>query len=350
MHWQQERFAELYRKGAPWAFLAAILLLLWLSGYAYRPGPPATSTQEVTVIIPAASSFAAIEEKLAAAGVLRSDLRFRLLAKLMGVSKGLHPGEYRFSGRPTPHQVLRQLYRGSQLKHPLTIPEGANLRQIGAILIKEGWTTDQEFRATVSDPQFLRELGLKHPSLEGYLFPETYFLERGVFNLRAFLATMVAQTRKVLAATGAAAGLPAYGLNAHQVLTLASIVEKETGLASERPLIARVFLNRLRDNMKLQTDPTVIYGLKSFNGNLTKLDLLTPTPYNTYLITGLPPGPIASPGQAAIQAVMAPATTGDYYYFVSKNDGSHYFSKSLPEHNRAVARFQKNRHETKPKK
>jgi UPF0755 protein len=349
MHWQQERFAELYRKGAPWAFLAAILLLLWLSSYAYRPGP-ATPTPEVTVIIPAASSFTAIEGKLAAAGVLRSDLRFRLLAKLMGVSKALHPGEYRFSGRPTPYQVLRQLYRGSSIKHPLTIPEGANLKQIGALLSKEGWTSESEFRTAITDPKFLAELGIQAPSLEGYLFPETYFLERGGFNIRAFLATMVAQTRKVLAATGAASGLPAYGLNAHQVLTLASIVEKETGLAAERPLIARVFLNRLRDNMKLQTDPTVIYGIKAFNGNLTKLDLMTPTPYNTYLIQGLPPGPIANPGQAAIQAVMAPAAEGDYYYFVSKNDGSHYFSKSLPEHNRAVSRFQKNRQTNKPKK
>lgn len=348
MHWQQERLAELYRKVAPWAFLAAILLLLWLSGYAYRPGPP-MPTPEVTVIIPAASSFAAIEEKLVEAGVLRPGLRFRLLANLMGVSRSLHPGEYRFSARTTPYQVLRQLYRGSLIKHPLTIPEGSSLKQIGAILIKEGWTTEKEFSATISDPQFLKELGLTHPSLEGYLFPETYFLERGVFTLRAFLTTMVNQTRKVLAATGASAGLPAYGLNAHQVLTLASIVEKETGLAAERPLIARVFLNRLRDGMKLQTDPTVIYGLKAFNGNLTKLDLLTPTPYNTYLIPGLPPGPIASPGQAAIQAVMAPTTTDDYYYFVSKNDGSHYFSKSLTEHNRAVSRFQ-NRQATKPKK
>jgi UPF0755 protein len=349
MHWQQERLAEHYRKVAPWAFLAAILLLLWLSSYAYRPGPSAP-TPEVTVIIPAASSFATIEEKLAGAGVLRSDLRFRLLAKLMGVSKALHPGEYRFSGRPTPYQVLRQLYRGSQIKHPLTIPEGANLKQIGAILIKEGWTTESEFRATITDPKLLAELGLQAPSLEGYLFPETYFLERGVFNIRTFIGAMVAQTRKVLAATGASAGLPAYGLNAHQVLTLASIVEKETGLPAERPLIARVFLNRLHDGMKLQTDPTVIYGIKGFNGNLTRLDLMTPTPYNTYLIPGLPPGPIANPGQAAIQAVMAPAAEGDYYYFVSKNDGSHYFSKSLPEHNRAVSRFQKSRQSNKPKK
>jgi UPF0755 protein len=349
MHGQQGKFAELYGKIAPLLFLLPVLLLLWLSNYAYQSGPPA-SAQEVTVIIPAASSFSAIEEKLAAAGVLRSDLRFRLLARLMGVNKGLHPGEYLFRDRPTPYQVLRQLAKGSLIKHPLTIPEGASLKQIAAILSKEGWTTETEFRAVTSDPKFLAELGLKYPSLEGYLFPETYFLERGVFNLRVFVRNMVAQTRKVLVATGAEGGLPTYGLNAHQVLTLASIVEKETGLAAERPLIARVFLNRLRDGMKLQTDPTVIYGLKGFNGNLTKLDLMTPTPYNTYLISGLPPGPIANPGRAAIEAVMAPTSVGDYYYFVSKNDGSHYFSKSLSEHNQAVARFQKGRSGAKPRK
>lgn len=348
MPWKGKRFAEIYRKGAPFAFLVPILLLLWLSNYAYRPGPGAAG-REATVIIPADSSFTAIEKNLAAAGVIRADRRFLLLAKLLGVSKSLRAGEYLFSGRPTPYMVLRQLHRGARIKHPLTIPEGSNLAQIGAILAKGGWTTESEFRATIDDPQFIMKLGIPHPSLEGYLFPDTYFLERGVFNLRTFLTAMVAQTRRVLAATGATAGQPDYGLDAHQVLTLASIVEKETGLAVERPLIARVFLNRLRDGMKLQTDPTVIYGIKDFNGNLTKLDLRTPTPYNTYRIAGLPPGPIANPGRAAIQAVMAPAA-GDYYYFVSKNDGSHYFSKTLPEHNRAVSRFQRGRQSNKARK
>lgn len=349
MHWKGKRFAEIYRKVAPFAFLVPILLLLWLSNYAYGPGPE-TGKPEVTVIIPAHSGFSAIEQKLAEAGVIRPDHRLLLLAKLLGVSKSLRPGEYLFSNRTTPYEVLRQLHRGSLVKHPLTIPEGSNLAQIGALLSKGGWTTEKEFLATINDSQFLKELEIKYPSLEGYLFPDTYYLERGGFNLRTFLASMVAQTHKVLAATGAAAGLPDYGLDAHQVLTLASIVEKETGLASERPLIARVFLNRLRDGMKLQTDPTVIYGIKAFNGNLTKLDLQTPTPYNTYLIVGLPPGPIANPGQAAIQAVMAPTAEGDYYYFVSKNDGSHYFSKTLLEHNRAVSQFQKGRQGNKPKK
>lgn len=348
MPWNREKLGELYRLVAPVLLLLPAALLLWLSGYAYAPGP-STGKTEVTVLIPADSGFAAIERQLAAAGVIRGDRRFYLLARLMGVARSLRPGEYRFAGRPTPYRVLRDLYRGSRVRHPVTIPEGSSLTQIGAILARDGWATEQEFRAAIADPAFLRELGLPQSSLEGYLFPDTYFCERGVFNLRHTLAAMVAQTRRVMAATGAAAGLPAYGLDAHQVLTLASIVEKETGLAAERPLIARVFLNRLRAGMRLQTDPTVIYGIKGFNGNLTRLDLQTPSPYNTYLIPGLPPGPIASPGRAAIQAVLAPAP-GDYYYFVSKNDGSHYFSKSLAEHNRAVARFQKVRRGPNPKK
>jgi len=341
MPWNGKSLGETYRKVAPLLFLLPLALLVWLSVYAYAPGPEG-ERPERTVLVPAGAGFAAIERILAEAGVVRSDRRFYLLARLMGVAKSLRPGEYLFSGRPTPYQVLRQLFRGSQIRHPVTIPEGSSLAQIGAILARDGWTTEPEFRAVVSDPAFRRELGIHHPSLEGYLFPDTYFCQRGIFDLRDTLRTMVARTREILAATGAATGLPSYGLNPHQVLTLASIVEKETGQAGERPLIARVFLNRLRQGMKLQTDPTVIYGLTNFNGNLTRTDLQTPTPYNTYLIPGLPPGPIASPGRAAIQAVMAPAA-GEYYYFVSKNDGSHYFSKSLPEHNRAVARYQKSR-------
>jgi len=152
--------------------------------------------------------------------------------------------------------------------------------------------------------------------------------------------------RKVIAETGANQGKPEVGLDLHNVLTLASIVEKETGLARERPLIARVFLNRLRKGMKLQTDPTVIYGIEDFDGNLTRRHLREYTPYNTYVIRGLPPGPIGNPGRAAIQAVMEPAR-GSYYYFVSKNDGSHYFSRSLSEHNRAVNKYQKRRRRRK---
>jgi UPF0755 protein len=321
--------------------LLSVAFCIWLGAYAFAPGPLEPEAER-KVLIPAAIPFPAIAEILVAAGIIRMDRRFALLARLMQVTTALRAGEYLFSGQITPYRVLRDLFRGSRLQHPLTIPEGANLKEIGAILARDGWTTEAAFLAAAQDPDFIRELGLQEVGLEGYLFPDTYLFERGNRNPRSIIRAMVAQTRMVLAATGADQGLPAYGLDVHGILTLASIVEKETGLGLERPLIARVFLNRLKKGMRLQTDPTVIYGLTDFNGNLTRLDLQTPTPYNTYLIGGLPPGPIANPGLAAIQAVMVPAP-GDYYYFVSKNDGSHYFSRTLAEHNRAVNRYQRRR-------
>jgi UPF0755 protein len=319
--------------------LLTLAFSLWLGAYAFTPGPKRPEPAS-RVIVPAAVPFPAIAKLLTEAGIIRADCRFTLLARLMRVTTSLRAGEYIFEGPVLPYRVLRDLYRGSRLQHPLTIPEGANLRQIAAILARDGWLPEADFLAAATDPEFIRELGLEASSLEGYLFPDTYLFERGGRNPRTIIRAMVEQTRKVLAATGAQAGLPEYNLDVHGLLTLASIVEKETGLGLERPMIARVFLNRLRRGMRLQTDPTVIYGIAGFNGNLTRLDLRTPSPYNTYLNPGLPPGPIASPGLAAIQAVMTPAP-GDYYYFVSKNDGSHYFSKTLAEHNRAVNRYQR---------
>ncbi len=324
---------------------ALVLILLgmafafWLGIYAFTPGPERPEPGQL-VQIPATLPFPAIQKILADSGVIYPDRRFSLLARLMLVTTGLRAGEYSFPVPVPPYRVLRDLYRGSKLQHPLTIPEGSNLKQIAAILARDGWTTEDAFLAAAGDQNFIRELGLTVPTLEGYLFPDTYLFERGNSDPRTIIRAMVEQTEKVLAETGARKGLPQYGLDAHGILTLASIVEKETGLGLERPMIARVFLNRLQHGMRLQTDPTVIYGIANFNGNLTRKDLQTPNPYNTYLLAGLPPGPIASPGLAAIQAVMAPAP-GDFYYFVSKNDGSHYFSRTLDEHNRAVNRYQK---------
>ncbi len=326
-------------QGVALAFgLLAVVFSLWLGIYAFAPGPE-RPTGECLVQIPAASHFPAIVRILADAGVIRPDPRFDLLARLMRVTTDLQAGEYNFPAPLSPYRVLRDLSQGSRLQHALTIPEGANLKEIAAILARDGWTSEVAFMAAATDPAFIRELGLQVPTLEGYLSPNTYRFEWGTHDPHTLIRAMVAQTRKVLAETGADKGLPAYGLDAHGVLTLASIVEKETALGLERPLIARVFLNRLRKGMKLQTDPTVIYGIPDFDGNLTRKDLETPSPYNTYLNHGLPPGPISNPGRAAIEAVMAPAP-GDYYYFVSKNDGSHYFSKTLKEHNRAVFRYQ----------
>jgi UPF0755 protein len=321
--------------------LLALAFACWLGAYAFTPSPEKPEAERL-VRIPATLPFPAIQQILVDSGVILPDRRFSLLARLMLVTNSLRAGEYVFPVPVSPYRVLLDLYRGSRLQHPLTIPEGASLKQIGAILAGGDWTSETAFLDAVSDPDFIRELGLSVPTLEGYLFPDTYLFERGNHDPRIIIRAMVKQTCRVLAETGAQSGLPQYGLDAHGVLTLASIVEKETGLGLERPLIARVFLNRLQRGMRLQTDPTVIYGIADFNGNLTRRDLQTPSPYNTYLNQGLPPGPIASPGLAAIQAVMAPAP-GDFYYFVSKNDGSHYFSRTLEDHNRAVNRYQKRR-------
>jgi len=319
----------------------SLVLTFWLWSYAFSCAP-SSDESEKNLVIPPDLYFRGIEQKLVATRITRPDYRFKILARLMGVADSLRAGEYIFQGAMTPYRVLLELQKGSMVQRPVTIPEGANLRQIADILGNQSWVNPDRFLAMARDPNFISELGIKAESLEGYLFPDTYFFERGGHNAGAIIGTMVAQMRTVLKETGAEKGQPEAGLDTHEILTLASIVEKETGQALERPLIARVFLNRLRKKMKLQTDPTVIYGIENFNGNLTRHDLRTPTPYNTYIIKGLPPGPIGSPGLAAIKAVINPAQ-GAYYYFVSKNDGSHYFSKSLAEHNQAVTKYQKRR-------
>ena len=319
-----------------------LLFLLWIGTYAFTP----TSYQEVSVIIPPNLYFPAIAQKLGEAGVITKDSRFYIIARLMDVANSIKAGEYLFSGNLTPYRVLRKLDLGSMVQRPITIPEGANLKQISELLGNGGWVDPKLFLALCNDRKFIKKLGLQLDSLEGYLFPDTYFFERGGHDSEAIISTMVTQMRKVLTETGAESGLPQINLDVHGILTLASIVEKETGQTLERPMIARVFLNRLRKGMKLQTDPTVIYGIKNFDGNLTRRHLKEHTPYNTYTIKGLPPGPIGNPGRAAIEAVMHP-DHGSYYYFVSKNDGSHYFSKSLNDHNRAVRKYQKRRRKQK---
>ncbi len=185
---------------------------------------------------------------------------------------------------------------------------------------------------------FIESLGLEEDSLEGYLFPDTYSFERGT-PLKELLTVMVRRSDAVWKELEKEAG--PQSMTRHQIVTLASIVEKETADPSERPLIARVFLERLKRDMLLQTDPTVIYGLQGFSGRLHSKDLKEDHPYNTYLYKGLPPGPIANPGRAALNSVLHPSDQV-FLYFVSKNDGTHYFSRTLAEHNRAVRRYQKN--------
>ncbi len=336
-----QRRPSTIRRLAVWLCAVAFLGLagfgLWLWSYAVTPMPMREGAN-LHVLIPPKTSLAGIQNILAENGVIPPGRGFYFLARVSRLSQRLQAGEYLFSPGQTPDQILRVLAAGSTVRWSVTIPEGANIYQLADILAEGGWGERDLFLELVRDPDILARHGVRAASLEGYLFPDTYQLLRGQ-NPREIIGLMVERGRQVRQELGDLRD-NALGLSPHEVLTLASIVEKETAAPEERPLIAQVFLNRLQQSMRLQTDPTVIYGLADFDGNLTRKDLETPSPYNTYLINGLPPGPIASPGRAAIAAVLHPASES-YLYFVSKNDGTHYFSRDLAEHNRAVLKYQK---------
>jgi UPF0755 protein len=225
------------------------------------------------------------------------------------------------------------------VRYQIIIPEGYTVRQIALRLAEKGIVEQQEeFLSLAFSVNFAGSLGIEGAGVEGYLFPDTYLFPKGVASAEV-IRTMVGKFRRVYvpAFSQRAAEL---GMTDKQIVTLASIIEKETGVPEERPLVSAVFHNRLKRGMPLCSDPTVIYGIKAFDGNLRKLDLMRMTPYNTYLSRGLPPGPIANPGASAIQAALYPAPT-NYLYFVSRNDGTHHFSATLREHNEAVWKYQK---------
>jgi len=274
--------------------------------------------------------------KLEHSGVVRSALVLKLLARWQQQGSKIQAGSYRFSNPATPMTVLNRLVLGDVEKVSLTIPEGFALQQIIDRMAVNGFGQKEELINLAHDSKFIKSLNIKATSLEGYLFPETYVFAPGVGE-EQLLEMMVAQLRRHIGAELQSQATK-LGLSLHQWLTLASIIEKETGIVAEMPLISSVFHNRLKRNIPLQTDPTVIYGIKDYDGNITRKHLKTPTPYNTYLISGLPPGPIASPGLAAIKAAVQPAQS-KYLYFVASGDGGHKFSKTLREHNVAVQEY-----------
>jgi UPF0755 protein len=271
-------------------------------------------------------------------GLVRHPKKFRWLAFLKGDERQIKAGEYLLVTSMSPQGILETLVRGKALLRKVVIPEGSTARDIGQFLEKAGLVSQERFIEAVSDPSLIEALSVGGGNFEGYLFPETYHFPRGV-SPEEIIRKMVSQFRSVFTPEWTDRAR-AMGFTAHEVTTLASIVEKETGEPEERPLIAAVFLNRLKRGMGLESDPTVIYGIKAFDGNLTRKDLETFTPYNTYCIKGLPPGPIANPGRASIEAVLYPSEQ-PYLYFVSKNNGSHHFSSTLAEHKKMVDRYQR---------
>jgi len=316
--------------------LGSLFILSW-----FLFVPPSKTESTKIIFIKKGTPLKKISEVLEQEGIIKSRYFFVMMTTLLGKKTKIKAGEYEFHTRMVPLDVLSALAKGQVKRHLVTIPEGFTLSQIAQLLENSNLVEKNEFLKKASSLQFIDALGLSQlagPTLEGFLFPDTYHLFREM-DPEDVIQMMVHQFRKVFGPefTRWAAELR---ISEREAVILASLIEKETSLPEEKPLISAVFHNRLKKKIPLQSDPTVIYGIKNFNGNLTKEDLIRPTPYNTYVIAGLPPTPICSPGKDSLFAAVHPAPVS-YLYFVSKNDGSHYFSSDIEEHNRAVWKYQK---------
>jgi UPF0755 protein len=303
--------------------------------YAGRPGPG--GGQQTIFRVERGQSLQVIAENLHRRGLIPHTYKFRILARVKGADKSIHTGEYLLSAGMPPRQILEMMAAGRVRLHKITVPEGYRLQQIAAIVETAGLVSQNDFLRAATDGALAKQMGIEADSFEGYLFPDTYYFPKNASAVQIITA-MVDRLRSLFTDQWKQQA-DELGYTVHQILTLASIIEKETGTASERPIISSVFHNRLKKGMRLETDPTVIYGIKDFDGNLTRKHLTTRTPYNTYKIKGLPPGPIASPGLDAIEAALYPADT-PYLFFVSRKDSTHHFSSTLAEHNRAIRKYQ----------
>ena len=320
--------------------LAVLLGFQWLM----RPVAPASDfslpPQPVIIDIPEGLTLRQLGSRLEQAQLVRSQLAFVLLGKVMRADHHVKVGEYALHAGMRPGEMLSKFMSGQVVLHPVTIPEGYTIVELAQVFAQRGVADPEWLISLAHDRDFIRSLAIDASSLEGYLFPNTYKVARHT-KPREALQEMVKGLRSVFTPELQQRAREIH-MSLHQVLTLASVIEKETGVAQERELISSVFHNRLRLGIPLQSDPTVIYGLDVFDGNIRKKDLDSRSPYNTYRVRGLPPGPIANPGLGAIRAALYPAPT-KHLYFVSRNDGTHQFSSTLAEHNRAVDKYQRHR-------
>jgi UPF0755 protein len=303
----------------------------------YADKPADTDPVKKTFILARGQSFLATSERLHKTGLIKHPLKFRLLARLKGFEKRIQAGEYLLSTAMSPNAILEKLVQGKVNLHKITIPEGSNIYQVAAISAEAGFGTKTEFVRLATDSALVHKKGIEADTFEGYLFPDTYYFPKGETS-RKIISKMVERFWAKFRPEWILQSQE-LGFTIHQVVSLASIIEKETGAAFERPIISSVFHNRLKKGMRLESDPTVIYGIKNFDGDLTRKHLTTKTPYNTYKIKGLPAGPIANPGMASLEAALYPADT-DYLFFVSKRDATHKFSTNLKDHNNAIRKYQ----------
>jgi len=313
-------------------FTAAASLAL----YAYTEFRPAQIPLQFD--LRSGSSLTSAAQQMANAGVLDHAAPFVILARLLGAAGKVKAGNYEVHGPISPLALLRKVTEGDYTQSAITFVEGWTFRQIRKMLDEH--PAIKHDTQGLSDAEIRQRLGLDQPSPEGWFFPDTYHFSSGLSDLAILRrAYRLMQSHLATQWEGRTAGLPLK--SPYEALILASIIEKETGRAAERPLIAAVFINRLKTGMKLQTDPTVIYGMgEAFDGNLRKRDLMADTPYNTYIHEGLPPTPISMPGLASLSAALNPPQN-NFLYFVSRGDGSSYFSHTLEEHSRAVTKYQK---------
>ncbi|MDP3720628.1 MAG: endolytic transglycosylase MltG [Acidobacteriota bacterium] len=327
------------------ALLLVVLAVLaaggawWVYARVQQPYRGATGAESF-VDIPSGTGPVGIGARLVEAGVVRDALTFRVAVLLSGRARELKAGEYRFEAPMTALAVVDKIARGDVYKRLLTFREGLTIAEMAAVFEQRGFGTAADFAKAAQNASLIHDLDPAASDLEGYLFPETYALPRHT-PATEVVAQMVAGFKKAfdedLRAVAAADGL-----TVRQVVTLASLVEKETGSGDERPLVAAVYRNRMRIRMGMQADPTVIYALQKagqYDGNLTRANLQFDSPYNTYRYAGLPPGPIAAAGRASLEATVKPAAV-DYLYFVSRNDGTHVFASNLADHNRNVQTWQ----------
>jgi UPF0755 protein len=328
--------------GALALIFAVTLWGFWEAFHFLSAGPePAPGQEKIFEVMPG-EGFYRIADRLATEGLVTDAFRFKILAKFSGKEGTLRIGEYAVRTGMRPMELLEVLASGKSIERQITFPEGYNIFEMAELIESKGLARRAEFLTLVRDGRLIQELlGEELPSLEGYLFPETYSYTKYT-PLVSVVRGMVARFKEAYALTGHEA---TGGMTRHQLVTLASVIEKETGAPEERPLISSVFHNRLKKSIKLQSDPTIIYGIwmatGNYKNNITRADILSPTPYNTYTVPALPFGPIANPGRDALIAAFRPAES-PFLYFVSKNDGTHTFSETLAAHNAAVKAFQMN--------
>jgi UPF0755 protein len=300
--------------------------------------PLMASAPDAILRVRSGASLGEVARELESRGLVRSAFAFKWLARYRKQEAELQVGEYRLSPALAPGEILSRIVEGRVATYEVVVPEGLTAAQVALRLESAGLADVADFGAVVRDPASAAALGVEGATLEGYLFPDTYRLPRGLAS-RDIAKVLVDQFFEVWREIEPRAR--DQQLSMREVVTLASIVEKETAAREERPLIASVFRNRLKRGMRLETDPSVIYGIPNFDGNLRRRDLENAgNPYNTYIIPGLPPGPIANPGAEALRAVVNPAES-DYLFFVSRNDGTHVFSKTYREHVLAVNQYQR---------